>query len=219
MDDDPRAPVADGPTRPDELSEPAFQALVGRWVTTPPAEVATLFAGAPFPWWVAGGWALELQGGRRREHLDTDVAFLLRDLPRLRRFLAPLHLWAPMPDRLRPVLPGTHLAPDEEQLWLRRDAAGPWLLDLLATPADGDTWVFKKDHRVRRPLDDVGRVGDGGVPVLAAAVVLLHKAGNDRERDRDDLRAMLPHLVASERSWLAEAVATAWPGHAWLDLV
>lgn len=159
-----------------------------------------------------------MQGGRPRPHGDTDVAFLLRDLPLVRRFLEPLHLWAPTPWRIRPILPGTAMEPDEEQLWARRDASQPWLLDLLATPAEDGDWLFKKDERVRRPLDDVTREVSG-VPVLAAEVVLLHKAGNDRKRDRADLLATRDHLGPSDLDWLREAVATVWPDHDWLDLL
>lgn len=216
VSDDPRRPVADAPALPGELVEADFQALMGRWVATPPDEVVAMMSGAPFRWWLAGGWALELQGGRERPHGDTDVAFLLRDLPFVRRFLEPLHLWAPTPWRLRPILPGTAMEPDEEQLWARRDASEPWLLDLLATPAEGDDWLFKKDQRVRRPLDDVTRVVRD-VPVLAAEVVLLHKAGNNRERDRADLLGIRDHLRSSDLEWLHEAVATVWPDHEWLD--
>lgn len=108
------------------------------------------------------------------------------------------------------------MEPDEEQLWARRDASEPWLLDLLATPAEGDDWLFKKDRRVRRPLDDVTRVVRD-VPVLAAEVVLLHKAGNNRERDRADLLAIRDHLRSSDLEWLHEAVATVCPDHEWLD--
>lgn len=217
--DDPRRPVADGPVQPEDLEEAEFQALVGRWVATAPGEVVELLGDAPFPWWIAGGWALELQGGRTRPHDDTDVAFLLRDLPQVRRYLDAFHLWSPAPDRLRPILAGTQMLDDEEQLWVRRDASGPWFLDLLATPADGDDWVFKKDDRIRRPLSEASRFTEQGIPVLARDIVLLHKAGLDRERDRDDLAAIEPDLEPTERRWLRDSLEVCWPGHAWLELV
>lgn len=110
------------------------------------------------------------------------------------------------------------MEPDEEQLWARRDASQPWLLDLLATPAEGEDWLFKKDRRVRRSLDEVTRE-ISGVPVMAAEVVLLHKAGSDRTRDRADLLAIRDRLAPSDLHWLREAVATVWPNHAWLDLL
>ena len=217
---DPGAPIADGPVHPDDLPEEEFLALMGRWDPPSPTAVADLFAAAPFRWWLVGGWALELAGGRRRPHQDTDVGVRRRDLPAVRVFLAGrgLHLWAPHPDRLRPILAGTTLDDDETQFWLRRDAASPWLVDLLATPTDGCDWLFSRDERVRRPLDDVLDEVDG-IPILVPEVALLHKAGLDRERDRDDLDALRDVLDPAQRRWLADAIATAWPGHAWLDLL
>lgn len=120
------------------------------------------------------------------------------------------------PVRLRPILPGIRVLDDEEQFWLRTDAASPWLLDLLATPTDGDNWVFKQDHRITRPFDEaVARFG--GIPVMAPEVALLFKAAHDRPKDRADLRAVLPRLDAGQRDWLATSLRT-WQGeHAWLE--
>jgi hypothetical protein len=105
---------------------------------------------------------------------------------------------------------------DEEQFWLRRDAAAPWLLDLLATPTDGDTWVFKKDPRVTRPLAEA-TTHVHGIPVMAPEIALLFKAAHDRPKDRADLDAVLPRLDAGQRAWLGDGLRT-WQGdHDWLE--
>lgn len=212
---DPRAPIAAAPVHPDELDEPAYQALMGRWVATPPAAVAQLLSGAPFRWWIAGGWALELAGGRARAHVDTEVAFLLRDLPAVRRWFADLHLWAPRPDGLRPLLPGTPLLPDEDQLWVRPDAASPWILDLEATPTDGEDWLFRRDHRIRRPLARIGAVTAEGVAYQRPEIVLLFKAHLDREKDRRDLAGVRSQLDETATGWLISALDAVSPDHPW----
>lgn len=216
--DDPRAPIADGPRVQDELPEEDFLALMGRWRALSPVAVAELLSDAPFGWWITGGWAIELACGRSRPHDDMDVAFLALDLPSVRRWVQDrcLHLWAPGPARLRPVLPGIRVRDDEEQFWLRKDAASPWLLDLLATPTDGDDWVFKKDQRITRPLEEVGTRLDG-IPVVVPEIALLFKAAHDRPKDRADLQAVLPRLDPTQREWLGASLRT-WQGeHAWLD--
>lgn len=55
VSDDARRPVVDAPALPGELAEADFQALMGRWVATPPHEIEALMSGAPFRWWLAGG--------------------------------------------------------------------------------------------------------------------------------------------------------------------
>ena len=48
--------------------EERFQSLYGRWEAPSPADVRARLEGAPFRWWIAGGWAVEGLGGRRRRH-------------------------------------------------------------------------------------------------------------------------------------------------------
>lgn len=192
-----------------------FVARYGAWAGWTPRDVAACFAGAPFPWWVAGGWAVEAFTGTARHHEDVDVMVLFRDLPALRAWLAAYHLWEAHSGTLRPLRPGEDLLPEREQLWVRRDAASPWLMDLLLTPTDGDDWLCKRDHRVRRPLASIGYVADG-VPYLRPEIVLLLKAKLDRAKDRADLAAALPLLDAADRAWLREALGQVHAGHPWL---
>ena len=52
-------------------------------------------------------------------------------------------------------------------------------------------------------------------PAQAARV----KARHLRPKDEADFAATLPLLEASERRWLADALALVHPGHAWLERV
>jgi hypothetical protein len=64
-----------------------------------PGDVATLLRAVDFPWWIAGGWAIDLLRPQpRRVHQDVDVAVLRRDQARLRRALADWDLRFARPD-------------------------------------------------------------------------------------------------------------------------
>ena len=186
-----------------DLDEATFQALYGRWAPLDPAGVKGLLDGSGVQWWVVGGRAARL-GAVRRHHEDTDVAIRFADLPALRRHLARWHLWEPHGGCLRPLLPGQDLRPGAEQLWLRRDADHPWVLD-LALHKSVHEWVFKKDDRVRLPWDQALHEVDG-VRYLRPEVALLHKAHLNRSKDREDLSAAV--LTADGRSWLARTLET-----------
>lgn len=125
-------------------------------------------------------------------------------------------VWEAHRGSLRPLLPGDDLRPGREQLWVRRNSSSPWVLDVLLTPTDGDQWLYKRDHGIRRPLDEAGFPGADGVSYLAPEIVLLYKAKLARPKDRDDFAAMLPRLDDAARSWLVQALQLAQPGHAWL---
>jgi hypothetical protein len=62
---------------------------LGIWEPWNPKQVATLFAPLSAPWWIAGGWAIDLFLGKQtREHEDVDVLFLRRDQDAVRNLFA-----------------------------------------------------------------------------------------------------------------------------------
>ena len=197
------------------MDEREFQRLYGRWAPLTPDEVQELFAGAPFRFWLAGGWAIELAGAPPRAHGDTDVVVLFDDLAAIRAHLAAYHLWEAHDGALRPLLPGDGLREEREQLWVRRAASEPWLADLLLTPSEDGRWLFKRDHRISLPLDELGATTADSVPYLRPEVVLLHKARATRAKDDADFDAILPRLEPGSRAWLDEALGLAHPEHPW----
>jgi hypothetical protein len=73
--------------------------------------------------------------------------------------------------------------------------------------ADGDTWRYRRDARVTRPLDSLGTPRGP----LAPEVVLLYKAKDDGEKARSDFAGVVPLLGPEARAWLRDAVALAHP--------
>jgi hypothetical protein len=80
-------------TPPAEIPFDEFQRIYGRVEPFSPAQVAELFAGAPFRWWVAGGWSVELDSKPRRSHEDIEIGIPREDLPAVREWLREYHLW------------------------------------------------------------------------------------------------------------------------------
>lgn len=195
--------------------EQEFQALYGPWAPMPPADVARLLSGCGWRWWIAGGWALEAAGAPPRSHGDTDVAVLRRDLAGVRSWLKGFHLWEAHSGSLRPLIAGEEMAPDRQQLWVRRDAYNPWVLDIVFSPADGDEWVYKRDESIRLGLDDVGHVIDG-VPYFKPELVLLFKAKQRRPKDEADFAAVAPRLDARGRRFLLDGIRTTEPDSPWI---
>jgi hypothetical protein len=184
------------------------------WEPVEPREAPALLARLRTPWWIAGGWALDLfLGGAPRPHKDLDVAVLRRDLAALRSALADWDVRVAKAGRLRAWDGG--LADDEHVLWARPRGAARWLLEFVVDEADGDAWRFRRDPRVVRPLASFGLDLDG-LPVLAPEIVLLYKAKGAGEAEDDELRAVVPRLRGEPRTWLRRALELVHPGHAWL---
>jgi hypothetical protein len=191
---------------------------LGPWQPLAPGAVATLFAEFGVPWWIAGGWAIDLFLGRpTRAHGDIDVLVLRRDQLAVQRVLAgwDLHAADP-PGKLRPWRPGEVLPAEVHDVWCRRRPDAPWCLQLMLDVDDGDDWVFRRDRRVRRSVAGLGRTSADGIPYLAPEVQLLYKARPaPRPKDEADFAAALPLLPPERRAWLRDALDVCAPAHPW----
>jgi hypothetical protein len=198
---------------------PVIVAPYGPWEPAPLAEVAAIFAPMPFPWWIAGGHAIELAVGRPfRAHADIDVLVLRKDHLHIQ---AALHGWewwaADPPGTLRPWRPGERLPPAIHDIWCRPAPAKPWRIQVMLDESDGADWVSRRDPRIRRPLAEIGHASPDGTPYLAPEIQLFYKARNIRPKDEADFTAALPVLTAARRQWLGDALALAYGAHPWRD--
>ncbi|MFJ8073782.1 nucleotidyltransferase domain-containing protein [Streptomyces sp. NPDC096176] len=192
---------------------------LGRWVPDSPEEVAKVFAKAAFPWWIAGGYAIELAVGRElRPHADVDVLVLRRDQALARNLLAGWDLYVADPPgqgQLRPWRSGEALPPPLHDIWCRRTPVAPWSVQLMLDEAEGDQWVSRRAPQIQLPIERLGRTSPTGTPYLAPEVQLFYKAKATRAKDETDFEAVLPLLNAPQRAWLADAIQVVAPDHPW----
>jgi hypothetical protein len=195
---------------------------LGAWQPWLPHEVASFFSALAVPWWIAGGWALDLFiGSQGREHEDIDVEFLRRDQQAVRALLGEWDVQEAHPELdanwpFREWELGQDLRSGVHDIWCRLHKDAPWTLQLMVADITNDQWVFRRDARIQRPLAaNVHRTNDG-IPYLAPEIQLLYKAKGLRPKDEADFARTLPYLDEESRSWLAQALALAHPGHPWL---
>lgn len=200
-----------------ELSPGEIEALHARWSSSwTPGEVARRLAGVGAPWCVAAGWALDLfLGGRTRAHGDIEIAVPAASFPEVRRCFPGYVFDAAGGGRIWEN-PTTEVLAAVHQTWLRAPATGDYLLDVFREPHDGDTWICRRDERIRLPYRDVIHRTRDGIPYMAPELVLLFKARHTRAKDRRDFEATVPHLTPAQRGTLAELLARVHPGHRWL---
>ncbi|UOZ06735.1 nucleotidyltransferase domain-containing protein [Amycolatopsis sp. WQ 127309] len=185
------------------------------WDPAPLSEVVTLFSRIRAPWWIAGGYAIELAVGHAfRTHDDIDVLLFRRDQAAVQEALPAWECWAAdPPGTLRPWLPGETLPPTVHDIWCRPGPAQPWRIQVMLDESDGDDWVSRRNPTVRRALADLGRHSAAGIPYLAPEVQLFYKSERPRPKDEQDFTAVLPVMNGTRRRWLADALGTAHPWH------
>jgi len=207
---------------PDLMAEEeAFLKLYGAWSPLDPAGVAGFMAGFPRPWWIVGGWAIEAFTRAPREHEDVDLSILACDVPVLSEHVGDRwHLWSNDGGTLRPL---NDKHPEvlnvAGQVWIRKHAAAPWVIDLPLTPDRDGLWTNKRwaDHAA--PVEEVTWVADDGIRYLNPEIVLHYKARQARPKDTRDLERAWPLFDGRQRRWLRDAIGATEPGHAWLALM
>ena len=192
------------------------------WDAWRPEDVAAAFAGFDAPWAVAAGWAVELflgagvPGEARREHEDLEVALPAVSFHRAAKRLAGLDFHVVCPGTAVPVGEAGALLDAHHQTWGLDRSANRWRLDLFREPSDGDTWICRRDERIRLPYAELIERSAEGIPYVRPEVVLLFKAKQARPKDEGDLAAVLPRLAPSRRRLLAGWLELVHPGHFWL---
>ena len=208
-------------TAEEVAEDEAFFRWYGAWEPLDPDGVAELMAGFDRPWWVVGGWSIEAFTGRPREHEDVDVSILGRDLAAFRAHVGDeWNLWSNHGGTLRPFNDRHPEVLDVgSQVWIRRSAADPWVVDLVPTPDRDGFWTSKRDPDLVAPLDDMTWVADTGIRYQRPEVTLHYKAVLHRPKDDRDLAVTWPLLEPAARAWLVDVVGRLYPDHPWLALM
>lgn len=192
-----------------------------QWEPLGVSAVADLFRATRFPWWIAGGYAIELAVGEPfRPHDDIDVLILRRDQLAARALLAGWDCWvADPPGTLRHWPVGEVLPETAHDIWCREAPDAPWRLQLMLDESDpgGAVWRSRRDSRVSRPVAEIGSRDANGVPFLRPEIQLFYKAKGRRPKDEADFAAVLPILDVEQRDWLRERIVMTYgDDHPWV---
>lgn len=172
------------------------------------------------PWWIVGGWALEMFTGVRRDHEDLDVSIAATDAEELRQFLSARGwtTWNMDSGWLRPFDHRFGEIRPTSNIWVRADAQSPWVLDVPLTPFRNGQWINKKAPQQSMALEEATWVGPDGLRYLNPEIVLFMKAAQTRPKDVLDAERTLSLLDSRQRGWLRESVAQADSRHPWVHL-
>lgn len=189
------------------------------WDPLSPEQVCELLAGLVVPWWIAGGWAIDLFVGRQtRPHADIDVLVRRGDQLEVQAYLAGWDLHKTKQPGLKPWLKAEYLKPGINDVWCRRTPQSPWSLQLMLLDTRGDAWVYRRDPAISGSLDSLGKRTASGIPYLSPEIQLLYKAKAEiLDKDKADFEATVPLMSQQARSWLLRCLERRFPdGHEWI---
>lgn len=182
-------------------------------------KIGSLLRGLPCPWFVCGGWALDLFLGRvTRAHKDVDVAVARDDQFVVREYLR-RRGWAlekAVGGVLTPWADGERLELPAHAVWCSNGGHDPDFFEVLLNEMDGDGFRFRRDQSVTLARGRMAFLTPSGLPVLAPEVVLLYKSNRPEEHDAD-FRSAAGSLPEEGRVWLKNALEKISGRHPWAD--
>ena len=184
-------------------------------------DLAAIFRRLSIPWWISGGWALDLFLGREtREHQDTDVLILRRDHLVVQEYLEKdWQLFKTKQPGLAPWPHGEFLETPVNCFWVRRHDT-TWAFEVMLMETEGDYWVYRRLPSVRGKIAQMGFVTDSGIPYLSPEIQLLYKSGPNRRKDSEDLKLVLPRLPSEKVQWLLDGLRMQYlSGHDWIGYI
>ena len=197
----------------------------------PVLELVSFLSGFREPWYVAGGWAIDLylQQGRRT-HKDVDIAVFRQDQLAIQKYFLDKgwRLWKYVGDSeaLELWSPGAKLELPDRGVLAEPVDAELGNMDILFSEKKGQHWWYHRDRWITHPIKTVGIHSSLGIPFLSPEIVLLFKAHHlytddssslrHRQTDEDDFQAVHKVLSATRRAWLKRAIISLYPGHPWL---
>jgi len=169
------------------------------------------------PWWIAGGWAIDLfVGAQTRAHKDLDVGILRADAPRTVAALPGWEFFEAKDGVLSTLTRGTPPRAGVNSLWGRRAGEPRWELELLLDDSDGSDWSFRRDSSIRRPFAAALRCARDGIRYLAPEIQLMYKARDLRPEDQADFEQAVPRLDRVAAEWLRNCLSRLYPQHPWI---
>jgi hypothetical protein len=197
---------------------PADRTAAGEiWSAVDPTIGAGWFSTLQVPWWIAGGWALDLYlGTQSRAHADLDIGVLRRDITTALAALPSWEIFTARGGALAPLRVGEAPQSAVHSLWCRPVGSTFWTFELMLDDCIDGVWCYRRESSIRRPLASVIQRTPSGIPYLAPEIQLLYKARASRARDHADFELVGPRLDATARRWLVDSLVRAEAGHPWI---
>jgi len=176
----------------------------------------SVFSDFKEPWFVAGGWAIDLAIGRiTRQHSDIDFCIFRDSLP---QFLNYFKEW-----KIEVSVPGTSkrlachsiedVTPPRHELHCDFKYIN---IEILLNERNGEDVIFRRDKSITLPLERFTCRTNENLPFVNPAWLLLFKAKYPKEKDQNDFEEAIKSISKEDLIWLHQALKFHQPDSHWL---
>ncbi|MGD6856963.1 nucleotidyltransferase domain-containing protein [Bacillus infantis] len=167
------------------------------------------------PWFVAGGWAIDLFIGKQtRPHADLEIGIFREDQKALKGQLAD---W-----EFRKAVNGSLITWNGEYLKLpvheihATDRVHNQQAEILLSEREEGRWIFRRNFDISCPAAEAILFTEDDIPYLNPQIVLLFKL-RARTKDQADFQVARDFLSKDQRYWLKRSIQQMDIHHSWIS--
>ena len=172
-------------------------------------KVKTIMDKFSYPWFIAGGWAIDLFLGREtRIHADIEIGIYRKHQMQLYRYLEKYKKYY-IDNR---SLVGKHEKREWNKEYLRLPIHELYVeiqgleIEVLLNERDETNWIYRRNEKIKREEKKAILFTDTRIPYLCPEIVLLYKTKNCRDKDIKDIENVLPVMDEEQKRWLDESI-------------
>lgn len=170
------------------------------------------------PWFVLGGWAIDLfLDAQTRSHSDIEIGIFRKDQNLLRAYLRDYSFGKVNDGVVQPWLEGESLSLPVHELYAKSDHHPIGELEVLLQEEVNGDWAFRRDLRIKADCKNILLLSKDAIPFLSPEIILLFKAKKTRAKDHSDFVVAHEKLNIDQKHWLRSAIELCQPGHEWLN--
>lgn len=162
-----------------------------------------------FPWFFAGGWAIDLFLGREtRAHGDIEIGIYRKNQMQLCRFFS--KSWKQFVDnrnytgkRERHEWTKEYLRLPIHELYID---LGGLEIEVQLNEKDDSNWIYRRDPKIQLEETKVIRFHELDIPYLCPEIVCLCKTRHMEDEDKTDIALALAKMDEAQKTWLFESI-------------
>lgn len=174
---------------------------------------------AKFPWYIAGGWSIDLFIGRKsRDHKDMDIVVFREYVQNVLDYFQGWKIGVAVPgeQRLEPV---SNLSDVDSPRYCLHITSRSQFVEVLLTDRKNECALYRRNPSISLSLQDFIRTDETGILYITAEWQLLFKSKSPRNIDELDFRAALPYLSKQQKEWLGNAMIQSNGKKEWIELL
>jgi len=162
-----------------------------------------------FPWFVAGGWAIDLFLDKEtRMHDDIEIGIYREHQMKLQKYFEKRKKYYIN----NKSLIGKHIKVEWNKEYLRLPIHELYIeyndleIEVLLNERDEENWIYRRNEKIKHNEQSVILNTKDGIPYLCPEIVLLYKTKEMREKDIEDIKNASTKMNDSQVKWLIESI-------------